>query len=308
MDITVILDTMMVLFGIMALGYGANRAGILDEVSNGRISRLVLSITTPLMIIKAVFSESLTGDKSEIVTIFLLGLGMYAILPLFARIAVKLLNVKPDDSGTYEMILIFANTSFIGYPIMKSLFGDWAVFYSSILNMPFNFLVFTYGVYLVSRSSKDSFRFGIREILNPGVIASLVALFLYFTGIRLPSGIISIMSMVGDTTVPLSMLTIGSSLALIPVKDLFREPKLYVLSAIKLLIMPSVCYILLSMVLKDQFLVNMITINVGLPAGTMTVMISNQYNGNTRMASIGVFITTLASVATVPIVAYLFMS
>lgn len=308
MDITVILDTMMVLFGIMALGYGANRAGILDEVSNGRISRLVLSITTPLMIIKAVFSESLTGDKSEIVTIFLLGLGMYAILPLFARIAVKLLNVNPDDSGTYEMMLIFANTSFIGYPIMKSLFGDWAVFYSSILNMPFNFLVFTYGVYLVSRSRKDSFRFGIREILNPGVIASLVALFLYFTGIRLPSGIISIMSMVGDTTVPLSMLTIGSSLALIPVKDLFREPKLYVLSAIKLLIMPSVCYILLSMVLKDQFLVNMITINVGLPAGTMTVMISNQYNGNTRMASIGVFITTLASVATVPIVAYLFMS
>jgi len=216
--------------------------------------------------------------------------------------------VKPDDSGTYEMMLIFANTSFIGYPIMKSLFGDWAVFYSSILNMPFNFLVFTYGVYLVSRNSKDSIRFGIREILNPGVVASLVALLLYFTGIRLPSGIISIMGLVGDTTVPLSMLAIGSSLALIPVKDLFREPRIYVLSAIKLLIMPSICYLLLSMVLKDQFLVNMITINVGLPAGTMTVMISNQYNGNTRMASIGVFITTLASVATVPLIAYLFMS
>jgi hypothetical protein len=104
------------------------------------------------------------------------------------------------------------------------------------------------------------------------------------------------------------MLAIGSSLALIPVKDLFREPRIYVLSAIKLLIMPSICYLLLSMVLKDQFLVNMITINVGLPAGTMTVMISNQYNGNTRMASIGVFITTLASVATVPLIAYLFMS
>jgi hypothetical protein len=308
MDISIILDTMMVLFGIMALGYGANRAGVLDEVSNGRISRLVISVTTPLMIIKAVFSESLTGDKSDVVIIFLLGLGMYTILPIFARIAVRLLRVKPDDSGTYEMMLIFANTSFIGYPIMKSLFGDWAVFYSSILNMPFNFLVFTYGVYLVSRNSKDSIRFGIREILNPGVVASLVALLLYFTGIRLPSGIISIMGLVGDTTVPLSMLAIGSSLALIPVKDLFREPRIYVLSAIKLLIMPSVCYLLLSMVLKDQFLVNMITINVGLPAGTMTVMISNQYNGNTRMASIGVFITTLASVATVPLIAYLFMS
>jgi Predicted permeases len=308
MDISIILDTMMVLFGIMALGYGANRAGVLDEVSNGRISRLVISVTTPLMIIKAVFSESLTGDKSDVVIIFLLGLGMYTILPIFARIAVRLLRVKPDDSGTYEMMLIFANTSFIGYPIMKSLFGDWAVFYSSILNMPFNFLVFTYGVYLVSRNSKDSIRFGIREILNPGVVASLVALLLYFTGIRLPSGIISIMGLVGDTTVPLSMLAIGSSLALIPVKDLFREPRIYVLSAIKLLIMPSICYLLLSMVLKDQFLVNMITINVGLPAGTMTVMISNQYNGNTRMASIGVFITTLASVATVPLIAYLFMS
>lgn len=308
MEINVILDTMLVLFGIMALGYGANRAGILDEVSNGRISRLVLSVTTPLMIIKAVFSESLTGDKSEVVTIFMLGLGMYAILPLFARIAVRLLRVKPDDSGTYEMMLIFANTSFIGYPIMKSLFGDWAVFYSSILNMPFNFLVFTYGVYLVSRSSKDSFRFGIREILNPGVVASIVALLFYFSGLRLPSGMIRIMSLVGDTTVPLSMLTIGSSLALIPVKDLFREPRLYVLSVIKLLIMPAACYLLLSLVLKDQFLINMITINVGLPAGTMTVMISSQYNGNTRMASIGVFITTLASIATVPLIAYLFMS
>jgi hypothetical protein len=308
MDISVILDTMLVLFGIMGLGYGANKAGILDEISNGRISRLVLNITTPLMIINAVFSESLNGDKSEIIIIFLLGIGMYAILPVFARIAVKLMRVGLKDSGTYEMMLIFANTSFIGYPIMKSLFGDWAVFYSSILNMPFNFLVFTYGVYLISRNSKDTFKFGAREILNPGVVASLVALFIYFTGITLPDSIIRIMGIVGDTTVPLSMLTIGSSLALIPVKELFREPKLYVLSAIKLLIMPSLCYLLLSLVMKDQFLINMITINVGLPAGTMTVMISTQYNGNTRMASIGVFITTLASVAAVPLIAYLFMA
>lgn len=308
MDISVILDTMLILFGIMALGYGANKAGILDVVSNEKITKLVLYITTPLMIVKAVFSDSLTGAKTEILVIFLLGLGMYTLLPIFARLAVKLLGADPKDSGTYELMMIFANTSFIGYPIMKSLFGDWAVFYSSILNMPFNFLVFTYGVYLVSRNSSDTFRFGLREILNPGVVASIVALILYFTGIGLPSGLIRIMSMVGDTTVPLSMITIGSSLALIPVKDLFREPRLYILSVIKLLIMPALCYLLLSLVMKDQFLINMITINVGLPAGTMTVMISNQYNGNSRMASIGVFITTLASLVTVPLIAYLFMS
>ncbi|MEQ8155629.1 MAG: AEC family transporter [Clostridiaceae bacterium] len=305
MNIIVIVNTMTVLFGILILGYIINKLGILDEASNKKISELVINVTSPMMIINSVCSDSIGGNKDDLIFIFLLGIALYCVLPIFARIAVKPFRLTNKDSGIYQLLLIFANTGFIGYPILQSVFGDSAIFYSSILNMPFNLLIFTYGVYLITRDRDENISFNPKVLLNSGVVASVIALAIYLTGIKLPSDIVKILGLVGDSTIPLSMMVIGSSLALVPLKDIFMVPKIYPLALIKLIIMPVITYFILHLFIENQFIIGMITINAALPSGSMNVMLSNQYDGNTRVASVGVFITTLASLVTVPLLVYL---
>jgi malate permease and related proteins len=308
MDIFVIINTMVVLFGILVLGYAINKLGILDEYANRKISELVVKVTAPMLVIKAVCGDSVIVNKKDIIFAFILGIILYCALPIFARIVVKAFRIEKKDWGTYQLLLIFANTGFMGYPILKSLFGDGAIFYSSIVNMPFNILIFSYGIYLITMDSNEKLKFNPKDLLNPGVISCVIALIIYFSDIKVPSTIVNILTPVGDSTIPLSMMVIGSSLAMVPLKDVFRVPKIYPLTLVKLLIMPVITYFILNRLMDNHYVIGMITIIVGLPSGSMTVMLSNQYNGNTKLASIGVFITTLASLITVPLIAYFLLS
>lgn len=308
MDISVIINTMVVLFGILILGYVINKLGILDESANKKISELVVKVTAPMLVIVSVCGNSISINKKDIIFAFVLGIGLYCALPIFARIAVKPFRLEKKDWGTYQLLLIFANTGFIGFPILKAIFGEEAIFYSSIVNMPFNLLIFSYGVYLITSDKEEGVKFDHKSLVNPGVIACIIAIAIYFLDIKVSSTVVNILTLVGDTTVPLSMIIIGSSLALVPLKDVFSVRKIYPLTFIKLIVMPTITYFILNLLLDSQYIIGMLTIIVGLPSGSMTVMLSNQYNGNTKIAAIGVCITTLASIATVPLLVYLFLS
>ncbi len=39
-------------------------------------------------------------------------------------------------------MVAFANVGFIGYPVTQAIFGDRAVFYTCVFNLPFNFILF----------------------------------------------------------------------------------------------------------------------------------------------------------------------
>ncbi|RDY29336.1 AEC family transporter [Romboutsia weinsteinii] len=302
MDIIVVLNTMLVLFGILMLGYIVNKLGILDEATNKKISELIVKVTSPALVIASVCGDSVMGSKKDVIFILILGILLYCVLPIFARIVVKCFKVEEENFGIYQMLLIFANTGFIGFPILKSIYGDGAVFYASILNIPFNVLIFSYGVYLLTKGSEEKAKFDIKKLVNPGIVSAVLALIIYLLDIKVPATIADILGTVGDSTIPLSMMVIGSSLALVPLKEVFKISKIYPLALVKLIVMPIIIYVLLSLFLDNQFIIGIISVTVGLPSGSMTVMLSNQYNRNTQSASIGVFITTLFSIVTIPLI------
>lgn len=308
MNIMVIINTMIVLFGILIVGYVINKIGILDEPSNRKLSQLVVMVTSPAMIVASVCGDTGSGDKKSILFVFFLGIGLYILLPFLAKILVIPFRLGKSDSATFQLMLIFANTAFIGYPIAQSIYGDKAIFYMAILNMPFNLLIFSYGVFLIARSSGRVMHFNVRDIANPGIIAAIIALIIYLLDIQVPSTIARILGLVGDVTVPLSMMIIGSSLALIPLKSAFTDIKIYPLALVKLLVMPIIGYFILNLFLDDPFIIGIITITLGLPSGSMTVMLSNQYKGNAKAASICVFLTTLMSVVTIPFIVYILLA
>lgn len=305
MDITVLVNTMFVLLVTLILGYFLNKKGMLDHVTNKKLSSLIVKVTCPALVISSVFGESIDGDKREILFIFFIGIAIYCILPLLAFIITKILRIEHSKIGTYQFMFIFANTSFMGFPIVESLFGKQAIFYCSILHMSFNILAFTYGIYLISKDGEKAAQFDPKKLINSGIISAIIALILYFGEISLPSFMVQTLSSIGSITTPLSMLVLGASIAEIPVGDIFKERKIYLLTLIRMVILPIIAFYLFHMFTDNALLIGVATITLGMPIASMTVMFANEYNGQTKLASIGVLITTVSSIVTIPLISYL---
>lgn len=308
MNIMVLIRTMVVLFTIMLVGYGLNKLGILRKESNSVLSELIVKVTGPVLVVNSVCGIDTTNDKGQIIQIFFIGILLYALLIAFSQIIIRLLNLNKESGNIYALMLTFTNTSFIGFPILRVLYGDYAIFASSILHMPFNILIYSYGVYMIQKQGDDKRKFNIKDVLNTGVIAAIIALIIFLFGINVPGVVHEVLSMIGEITIPLSMILIGSSLALIPLKYVFSDIKIYLISFIKLIVMPAITYFIARLFTSDNFLIAQLTIATALPAGSMIVMLTTQYKGNVKTASVGVFITTVLSVITIPLMVYLLLN
>lgn len=305
MDTMVVLNTMIKLFLILILGYLITKIGIINQDTNKTMSSLVVNVSLPAIIIASVCNQVGQGSLKEVMNFFLLGIVVYLLLPIIAYTCCKLLGIPKQQMGTYQYMLIFTNCSFMGYPVLAAIFGNKAIFLSSIFNLPFNLLAFTYGILLISKDGEKNASFEWKKLLNPGIIASFLALAIYGLDIQIPTVVADTCNLVGGLTTPLSMIVLGASLAEVPIKEIFGEKKIYPMVFLRLIGIPIIFYVCLKTIIHNSMLLGIATMTLAMPVASMSVMLSHQYDGNTKLASIGVFITTLCSVISIPFIAWL---
>lgn len=321
MDLTAIFITLFKLMVLLVLGYILNKKKVLDKHSNLAVSALIVNITNPSLILGALSSTAGT-DRTEVLHLTFFGLGFYVLLPVIAWIIVHLLRVKKPSRGVTELLIIFSNTGFMAVPILQTLYGDVAVFYINIMNMPFNFLIYTYGIYLILRdkqqaalsektgpagteSAPEKLPFNPKLFLSPGIVASLIALFLYFAEIRLPAFLSETFSFIGALTPPLSMLLVGSILAEYPLKGLLSDWKLDTALILKLFLLPAAAGALSLFIFHDPVLIAITTLTFAMPSGALCPMLAKNYGGDAKTAARGVLISTVLSLLTIPACYYL---
>lgn len=307
MDIKVILMQMIQLFLVISLGYFLFKIKILDLDLNKRLTTLILSVTTPAMILSSVLSTTVTQSLNSILFVFLIGLAIYIIMPVLGWIIVKVMKVPLREQGLYIFMTVFSNIGFMGFPVMKAIFGSEAIFFTAIFNMIFNLFVFTVGIVIMNYGTGQKVKLDPKNLLSPGVIASIVALVIYFTGIKLPDILCSTITMVGDITTPLAMMLIGSTLANIPLKEVFCELRIYPYTIIKQVIVPVIAYPILSLIIADPLILGITLIMISMPVANSAVLFATQYDGDVTLAAKTVFMTTLLSIVTIPLIVAIFL-
>ena len=303
MNITVVLNQMIVLFIVMVIGYVASKNNILDEYVNKKISSLLLNITSPALVLSSVLNQSKMGNSKLVLNVVILGVILYAVLPFIGIFLSKVLRVSKEDEKLYQFMTIFGNTGFMGFPVIQSIFGTEAVFFAAIVNLIFSALCYSYGLYLICDNGKVNFDY--KKLINPGIICSIISIIIYITKINVPVIIKETTSLVGNITTPLAMILIGSSLAEIPMKEVFAEKRLYLFTFIKQIIIPIIFYLILRPIVSNELILGVIVVISAMPVATMTIMFCNEYGGNINLASKTIFITTLSSVITIPTLVYL---
>ena len=296
-------EMLVILFGIAA-GYLANRLGYLGGETDQKISMIILNITMPCLIIASVAAVDALPDAAEVLSVLKVAVVFYGMELLVAAVAPRLLGGTDKQKGVWRYTLVFPNMAFIGYPVAVALFGPEALFYAVILVLPFNLLSYSLGPLMLA--GKGRFRW--RQLTSPCIIAAVIALVVALSHIGLPAILGECLGFVGDVTVPLSLLVVGSLLAGLPARQVFASPRLWVLSAVRLLGMPTLLWVILTwMHVEPPMVAGVAVVLMAMPTAVNGTMLSLEYGGDTDCMAQITFLTTLASIITIPVVSALLL-
>jgi hypothetical protein len=295
-------EMLVILFAI-ALGYLADKLHYLDQAVDQKISKLLLNVIMPALIVSSVITGDNLPDASQVLDILKVAMVFYGTEALFVLIVPRLLGGTPGQQGVWRFGLAFPNMAFIGYPVVVAMFGQEALFYAVILVLPFNLISYTLGPLMLSGAGK--FRW--QQLVSPCVVSAVIALVLALTGLRPPALIGEMLSFVGDVTVPLSLLMVGSLLASLPARQVLAVPRLWGFAVIRLLVMPVVLCLLLRLLGTDTMTLNVSVVQMAMPMAINGNILSMEYGGDTECMAQATFLTTLASIVTIPMMSSLLL-
>jgi len=302
---SVVATSVFLLFALIVLGFILGKRNIIHKESIPDLSNLVLKVTMPV----TVFCSIINQDRSQLVAYGIQTFVSIIMLHLCALVVglilVRLANVRDLDRGVWIYCMLFSNNGFMGIPLALSVFDEKGMFLMALGNVVGNFLIFSVGIKLLTWKYPIKEKLSIRKmVLNNINIAVVLGLLVCVLQIQLPDVLNQLLAYLSNITSGLSMLVVGLSISRLPVKAVFQDKKMLILTAARLLIFPLLILGLIRIlpVHLDKTLENVLILTAALPVSSAQSMITEQYGTNTAAAGRSVFMTTLFSVITVPII------
>lgn len=298
---------MMTLFALVVVGYIAGKLGYLGGDFDRQLSRLVINITCPALIL----SSSMTGtlpDRHLILPLLLISAITYIILAGVAFLLPRYLTKNKDDEGPIGFALMFGNVGFMGYPVVASIFGHEAVFYAAVLNVVNTFAVFTIGTILITgKSEMEGERFQKKVLYSTPMLAAYLTMAIVALEIdNIPEVICQPLTMLGNITVPAALLIIGSSMSSLPLRSFLGNPIVYTTTLFRLAILPIGIHFLMNATGFSPMVVNINTLVIAMPVATYGTILCLKYEKDTTMMTEVTFITTLLSMISIPLLVTFF--
>ena len=317
------------IFLIIGVGFLANRKGILPNSSNQFLVDLLILITSPCMILTSIAGKELT-DNTLLLTVQAFACAvLYFLLLSLAGYTLfgKILRFSPhDDIPVYVMIFASMNCGFMGFPLTLSLFGDDILYIMVIINIAHTFYLYPFGELQLKlycgdgsdsddRSERSARSRGLRSLrnaasaaANPCTLAAVAGLVLLIAGIHLPEFLFSSMEMIGDATVPLSMLLVGMQLGNSNFRRLFQNRRLLLTAGLRMFVLPVIMFLIINpLPLATDLKVALIFASC-FASGVGIVPVISMEHKNALLASEGVALTTLFSMVVIPLSSMFLMS
>ena len=302
MDFVTVFTSILFLFFIIGIGFTTRKYGILDTGRVHGISHILVNIALPALTISSM-QVPLT-DKTIGITESTLALAVAYYLAAFGAslLICRFLPSTVPEKGVFQFMLVFPNVGFMGIPVSMAILGPGSLFYVILFNLPFNFLVFTMGVWFIAHGRPGSS--DLRILVTPGLISSVIGLALFLGRFVIPFPADVALDWIGKATTPLAMLVVGGLLATLPVSRLAGDWRIAVITACRLILFPALAFLLLVPFIHDPLLLGTVVLLIAMPVAANTVLLSEEYGVDATLASQGVFLSTLMSLLSIPLLAY----
>jgi hypothetical protein len=295
----VVLGQVVTLFLMMGVGFVLAKLKLITAAGTKEMTNLLIDVVTPCVIINAfqIDWDAQMLRTMGVGTLAMLGtyLLVMVLLPLFFR------KEEPGLRATLRFGTLYGNVGFMGVPLVSAVLGGSTVIYAVLAIAVFNVTVFSHGAILMGGREA----FSPKQIINPGLVALLIGLALFFTRTTLPGPLYTAVSSISNMNTPLAMAIIGAQLSRADIARTFRDPKLYAAAALKQIGVPLLTAVALLPLKLDATFYIAAVILAGAPAAGFTSIFAEKYDRDVGRAAQLVSLSTLLSVLTLPAVAVL---
>lgn len=288
----------LILFLLMLIGFACNKAKILNEEANKRISDLVVILVTPCVIIQSFQREFDEKLLFQICVALLISLIVHLAMILAVHI---IFRSQPDKSRrVLKFASVFSNAGFIALPLQSALLGADGVLMGAAYLVVFNIMLWSYGITLMSG---DKTMITPKKLLfSPGIIGVAIGMIVFIFSIKIPQVISSTVGYMAALNVPLPMIVVGYYLAKTNVLEVFRDIQSIKCIFVRLIVFPVVTLALLYMCgIRGTMLCAMV-IAMSAPVGATTTMFSEKFERDTQLSVKLISLSTLLSIITMPII------
>ncbi len=301
MDFFSLLNAVATLAVILGIGFGSRKTGLIDDAFSKKLSEFIIKLGQPLLIISAMISIEFTKENLlRGINCTILSFALHSFVGVIALVVSRFfreVNVKKISA----FAMIFANCGFIGLPILQSIFGEDGLFCGAFYLIGFHIFVWTLGMYILSRGRPDIKFTPLKMVINHGTVPCYIGILLFLLPVEMPPFVKTTAGYFAELCTPISVMITGALIAKSNLKELFGDVKVYAVSTMKLLVIPTVTALVLKLLGLDSFYILFGTVMTALPSGAIVTMFGELYDIDPKYASRIVGTTSVLCILTLPL-------
>ncbi|MBU0929120.1 MAG: AEC family transporter [Spirochaetes bacterium] len=320
----------LVLFILISVGFAAGKAGVLKGASVRSLSRFLVDFTLPAIIIVSMQRPFSPELRDQALRILAISFAVYAAsFPLAYGFAALYRRSGREELGVHRFAMCFSNVAFMGFPVAESLLGRESLFIVAIYNIPFQLLAFSVGIIMISGNGGGGVRGGtapghapgdaaparpsratrgfLKALRNPAIISALIGFALFLGSVRIPEPLFASLELLGGMTTPLAMVVIGAVLSQTRLSGVLGNPRLWATTAYRLALHPLLVFASAKAVGLSGMELAVPVLVSSMPVAANSTILAGVYGGDDVTASGLVFVSTLLSLATIPIIGRLIL-
>ena len=292
----------LVVFSLALFGIAARKSDVFKEEAKQSLADIMLNITLPPLIfvsmtVDITWKKLLSGIVSPFIALALVGL-----MIIVAKALGKLVTMMPQRRGTFSILCAMPNTAFIGFPVILSILGQEGLAYAVLYDIGITIAFCSVAILALKGGliQKGSWKL----LINPSLIATVFGLFINKLGIKIPDLVLEPLKIMGNATVPIAMLLMGYMLGGLQFQSKAVNFELAMVCICKLLLYPLLAYLMMLPFNIDPLVRTVVIIESAMPSMASTPVLTQKYGGDSEFAVTAIFITTLLSVITIPLMVY----
>ncbi|WP_296242633.1 AEC family transporter [uncultured Faecalicoccus sp.] len=289
------------IFLLILVGFVLSKLGYFSAHTRKQLTNIVLWIVLPCATIQSFEIEVDQDLLVSMALIFLISIGIQGIHWIFCATCWN--QIHDDRKISLQYGTMVSNAGFMGMPVTQSAFGATGLLYASIFLIPQRICMWSYGLslYTDGQDRKEVIR---KVMTNPCIVAIYIGVVVMVLGmfdLHLPDFLDSTIAAIGNCNTALSMIVIGGILSDVP-KDQIGDKLSLLYSGLRLLVIPMILFLILIFLPVDPMVRNVCVLLSAMPAASTTAMLAQRYEKDPEFASKIIFVSTLFSMITLPII------
>lgn len=301
-----VLDVVLPVFGIILAGFLCGRFGLLGQASSEALNRFVYFVALPALFFVAMARVPVT-DVLNLPFLAAFGGGVLIVSALSLPVSRVAFGNGLGPSGLHALSATFANTGYMGIPLLLTAFGEAAALPAIIATVLNGAVVMAIGIAVIEADlarGRGAARIVADVALgvarSPLVLSAAAGIAASALHLPLPTALVTFCDILGAAAPPCALFAIGLFMVGRGITTGLAEVSWLV--ALKLVAQPAVTWVIAVPVLHldPVWAASAVTL-AALPTGSLVFVLASQYGVYTQRATAAILLSTVISVLTLSV-------